>query len=119
MFRSWSVARFAANTQLGEGRGVTIGIYDVVFFHSRRVTVRAHVIPVIRPATPMERIGRGNRFPGPQVEPSLPALVFGSGIPGECKGLQPTVSSVEQVLLQRLNAKGVFDRKLCLVIVAE
>jgi len=43
-----------------------------------------------------------------EMEPALSALLLGAAIPGDRQRLQPAVRKFDEILLQRLDAKGVF-----------
>jgi hypothetical protein len=43
-----------------------------------------------------------------EMEPALAALLLGAVIPGDRQGLQPAVRKFDEILLQRLDAEGVF-----------
>jgi hypothetical protein len=48
---------------------------------------------------------------GVEVEPALAAFVLGAAVPGDGQGLQPAIRELDQVLLQRIDAEGVFHFK--------
>ena len=75
------------------------------------MTLRAHRIPVLHVARPMQWVGTGDRFIRVEMKPTLAAGVFRPGIPGPGQSLKPAVRKSDEILLQRLDAKGVTDRE--------
>jgi hypothetical protein len=58
----------------------------------------------------VQRIVMGDVLPGVDVKPALPALFRRPRIPADRQRLQPAIRELDQVLLQRRDAEGVFDR---------
>ena len=73
------------------------------------MTIRALVVPVLINARPMHGIAGVVLIRLVQPEPALPALRLGPGIPRNIEGLQTTITNINQVLLEWVNTKGVFD----------
>src|SRR3954451_14698666 len=48
---------------------------------------------------------------GVEVEPALAAFVLGAAVPSDGERLQPAIRELDQILLQRIDAKGVFHLK--------
>ena len=103
------MAGFAADIDFGPNRGKAIARRVVVLAHAGRVALGAHEIPVLVQLRPMQNIIMADFLIGIEVEPALATLVFCTAIPGDRQGLQPSVRERNQVLLQRIDAKSVFD----------
>ena len=46
---------------------------------------------------------------GIEMEPALPALILGTGVPGDAQRLIATIGEADQILLQGIHAEGVAD----------
>ena len=46
---------------------------------------------------------------GVEMKPALAALLLRAAVPGDRQRLQPAVGKLDQILLQRIEAEGVFD----------
>src|SRR5690606_24455417 len=83
-----TVAGFAADGHLGVGGAERIRRGVVTEPDVGRMTLRAHVVPVLVRAGPVERIAGRHRLVGVEVEPALPACLRWPRIPGERQRLQ-------------------------------
>src|SRR5262245_14160913 len=77
------------------------------------MTFGAHEIPVLIELGPMQDIVVVDFFIGIEMEPPLPALFLWAGIPGDRERLHAPVRKLDQVLLQRIDAEGVFHLENC------
>lgn len=87
---------------------VGFGLRIVVLAQIGRVTIGAHQVPVLIDLGPVQRVGGLNSLVSIDVEPA-----FLVGVPGRAQRLQPATRELNQVLLQRSDAKGVFDFEIC------
>jgi len=71
-------------------------------------TRRTEVPGLVDPG-PMQRITSLRRLIGIEMEPALPALIGGPGVPRGAERLDPAVRQRDQILLQRVDAEGVAD----------
>src|SRR2546423_877245 len=71
----------------------------VPFAHRRRVTVGAHVVPVVLRARPMKRIGMRCLGARREREPVLPALNRGTRIPSHGERLKSPARKSNEILL--------------------
>ena len=85
--------------------------HAVVFLQIGGMTFGAHVVPVLFTSGPVQWILVRNEFLRIDVVPALAALSAAPGIPGDRQHLHVTIGHLDQVLLQRRNAKRVFDRE--------
>ena len=74
----------------------------VALAHVRRVTVGAHVVPVLLPTRPVELVAGGELLVGVEIDPAPRVHV-----PRARVGLQASAGELEQVLLQRLEPEAV------------
>ena len=109
MPRSLAVAGLAADADLRPGRRETVACRIVVLADAGRVALRAHVVPVLVQPGPMQDIGMADILAGIEVEPALAARRPRAAVPGDRQRLQPAVGELHQVLLQGIDAEGVFD----------
>src|SRR3954447_5770147 len=108
MARALAVAGLAADADLGPGGGEAVVRRIIVLVHARRVALGAHEVPVLVQLGPMQDIVVADLLMGIEVEPALAAVVLRSAVPGDRQRLQAAVRERDQVLLQRLDAEGVF-----------
>src|SRR6185437_9750133 len=73
------------------------------------MAVRAHEIPVLVGAAPMQPIAGGNFLVRIQVKPALPTGLARPAVPGNSQRLQPVPRHSNQVLLQWRETKGVLN----------
>ena len=107
MSRTGSVAAFASHVDLEPGCVERVGIGAIVFVEVGRVTLRAHEIPVLLPARPVQRIGGVDFIVGVDMKPALPTLLDRTHIPGKWQRLDLAAGKLNHVLLQWLNAEGI------------
>src|SRR3974390_37805 len=110
--RTLPVARFAADADLGPGRGEAIRAGVVILAQAGRVTLRAHEIPVLVQFRPVQDIVVFDLFIGIEMKPALTAFFFRSCVPGNRQRLNPAIRKPNEILLQRIDAKGVFHLEL-------
>ena len=106
--RALAVAGLAAHADFRPGRCEAIGLGVVVLAQARRVAFRAHEIPVLVQFGPVQDIVVPDLLVGIEVKPALAAFVLRPAVPGERQGLQAPVGEFDQILLQRIDAEGVF-----------
>ena len=107
--RSRPVARLARHVDLGEGGAVRVGRRVVALRDVRRVALRAHEVPVLVRAGPMEHIVVRDRFLRIEVEPALPAFLRRARVPHHVQRLIAAAREGDEVLLERVHAEGVRD----------
>ena len=103
------MAGLAADADLRERCGKAIGRRIVVLAHAGRMTFGAHEVPVLVQLGPVQDVVVTDLLVRIEVEPALAALCLRSAVPGHRQGLQAAVGKLDQVLLQRIDAEGVFD----------
>src|SRR6516165_7672649 len=106
--RPLAVAGLATHADFRKARGEAIVGRVIVFAHAGRVALRAHEIPVLVQLGPMQDVVVLDLLVRVEVEPALAALRFRAAIPGDRERLQAAVREFDQVLLQRIDAEGVF-----------
>jgi hypothetical protein len=107
--RSRPVARFAADGDLGIRGAERVRRRVVVLAHVGRMTVRAHEVPVLRAAGPVQLVAVVDAVVRIQVEPALPAPFARTRVPRDRQRLHAAVGELDQVLLERLDAERVLD----------
>ena len=111
MARACAMAGFTAHADLGKGGRELIAGRIVVLTHAGRVTFGAHEIPVLVEFGPVQRIAAGDLAIGIEMKPALATLIFGPAVPRDRQRLNSAIGKGDQILLQRLDAKSVFDLK--------
>src|SRR5882724_4002743 len=106
-----TVASFATNADLRESRCEPVVCRVVILPNAGRVALRAHEVPVLVELRPMQDIVVADFLLRIKVKPALTAFVFWSAVPGDGQCLQSTVRKFDEILLQRVNTKRVFDLK--------
>ena len=101
---AWAVAGLAADVDFIPARGVGVGGGIVALAQVGAVAFRAHQVPVLVAARPVHWVAGAGAAIGIEVEPALAA-----GIPGHRQGLQAAAGKFDEVLLERVDAEGVFD----------
>lgn len=109
MVRARPVAGLAGHVHFGEGGLVAISGDVVVPLQVGAVAIRAHPVPVLVEAGPVQGVAGLHIVVRVQVEPAAAALAGGPAVPGERQRLQAAVGECHQVLLQREDAEGVAD----------
>ena len=105
------MAGLAADADLGEGGGETIGCCIVILAHAGRVALRAHEIPVLVQLGPMQGVVVLDLLVRIEMKPALSALFLRPAVPGDRQCLQSAIREFDQVLLQRIDPEGVFHRE--------
>src|SRR5262249_51418557 len=106
--RALPVAGLAADADLGPGGGEAVVRGVVVLAHPGRVALRAHEIPVLVQLGPMQNIIMLDHLVRLEMEPGLAAFLLRPAVPGDRQRLQPAVGEFDEILLQRIDAEGVF-----------
>ena len=106
--RALAVAGLAADADLGPGGGEAVFGGVVILVHAGRVALRAHEIPVLVQLGPMQDIIVLDLLARIEMKPALPALLLRPAVPGDRERLQPAVRKFDEILLQRIDAEGVF-----------
>ncbi len=103
------VASLAADADLLPRRREGVVGRVVILAHAGRVTLGAHEIPVLVELRPMQNVGVADRLARIEMEPALTALLLRPAVPRDGERLNPPVRKRDQILLQRIEAEGVFD----------
>jgi hypothetical protein len=103
-----AMAGLTADADLCPGTGEAVIHRVVILAHAGRVALGAHEIPVLVQLGPMQDVVVLDLLVRIEMEPALAALLLGAVIPGDRQGLQPAVRKFDEILLQRLDAEGVF-----------
>ena len=77
-----------------------------------RMAIRAHAIPVLTHLRPVQHVSVIDGFIPINMKPALPTLLHRAAVPGNTERLDSAVGQFDQVLLQRVSAERVADRKL-------
>ncbi|WP_319325864.1 hypothetical protein [Bradyrhizobium sp.] len=72
------------------------------------MALRTHEIPVLVQLRPVQGIVAGDGVVRVEMKPALTALLFRPRVPGDGEGLDAAVREFDQILLQRIDAEGVF-----------
>src|SRR5262245_49170703 len=107
------MAGLAANADLRKGCGEMLRHRIVVLMHARRMAFGTHEIPILVQLGPVQEIVVTDLLIRIEVKPALTTPILGSAVPSERQGLQATVWKFDQVLLQRIDAEGVFHLERC------
>src|SRR5262249_8746299 len=103
-----AMAGLAADADLCPGAGEAVIRRVVILAHAGRVAPGAHEVPVLGQLGPMQNIVVLDLLVGIEMEPALATLLLRAGVPGDREGLQPAVREFDEILLQRVDAEGVF-----------
>src|SRR5579872_5028501 len=103
------MAGLATNADLRPFGCETIRLGIVVFAQARRVTLRAHEIPVLVQLGPVQDVVVFDLFVRVEMKPALAAFVFRSRVPGNRQRLNTTVWKFDEILLEWIDAESVFD----------
>ena len=106
--RALAVAGLAADADLGEVRREAVLRRVVVLAHAGRMALGAHEVPVLIELRPVQDVVVLDVLVGIEVEPALAALVLRPRVPGERERLHAAVGEFDEILLQRIEAEGVF-----------
>jgi hypothetical protein len=109
-----AVTRLAGDVDLRIARGKAAGLRIEILPNARRVARRAHVVPVLARARPVQRVTEAHVVARIEVKPALPALRSRPRVPRDGERLEAPVGELEQILLERSRPEGVLD-----VVVAE
>src|SRR5262249_43304667 len=107
--RSLAVTRLAADADLGKRCGIPVVHGVIVLANASRVALRAHVVPVLVQLGPMQDVVVLDHLVGVEMKPALAALLLWAAVPGDRQRLQPAIGKFNQILLERIDAEGVFD----------
>src|SRR5262249_29006267 len=102
------MAGLATHADFRKARGEAIVGRVIVFSYAGRVALGAHEIPVLVQLGPMQNIVVLDLLAQIEMEPTLSALVFRPAIPGDRERLQAAIREFDEILLQRIDAEGVF-----------
>src|SRR5450759_3504503 len=97
--RTRTMARFARHVDFGERRAELIGALVVALSDRRRMTVGAHVIPVVITPHPVELVLRSGAVTRREREPALPALDGRASVPGDGERLHASAGELHEVCL--------------------
>src|SRR5262245_18476288 len=103
------MTRLAGPVDLGPRRRVTSGDLVVALADVRRMAVGAHVVPVLLPPGPVELVAVVDILLRIEMEPALAARLTRTRVPGDRQRLQAAARQLDQILLQRPDAKRVLD----------
>src|SRR5262245_24756807 len=103
-----AMACLAADADLCPGAGEAVIRRVVILAHAGRVALRAHEVPVLVQLGPMQDVIVLDLLVRIEMEPALSALLLRAGVPGDRERLQPSVREFDEILLQRIDPKGVF-----------
>ena len=88
----------AGDIELVPGGVVTILRGVEVLGEPRRVALGAHEVPGLVGSRPVQEVVVGQRIFGVEMEPALPTLLRGPGIPRDAEGLQASARKADQKL---------------------
>lgn len=111
MARALAMARLATDADLGKMRGKAIMHSVIILVHICRMAFGAHEVPVLIQLGPMQNIVMSDPFVWIEMEPALAALLFRPRIPRDRQSLEPSIGKFHEILLQRVDAEGIFDFK--------
>ena len=77
------MACFATDTDLGERRGILVGLGIIILANASRMAIRAHVIPVLIQLGPMQRVVVLDLLVRVEVKPALAPLLLWAAVPGD------------------------------------
>jgi hypothetical protein len=102
------VAGLAADADLGPGGGEAVRRGVVILAHAGRMALRAHEIPILVQLGPVQDVVVLDVLVRIEMKPALAAVALRAAVPGDREGLQAAVGKFDEILLQRLDAEGVF-----------
>ena len=106
------MAGLARDIDLGECSRVGVGRGAVVAAQIGRMALRAHEVPILLPAGPVQRVTMVDLLVGIEMEPALPALGLGACIPGNRERLKPPARQFDQILLPGRDPEGELDLEI-------
>src|SRR5271168_1991598 len=109
MVRSGAVAALAGDVDLVVPGSICAGPRVVILADIRRVAIRAHEIPGLIDAGPVPGIAKGKFLARIKTEPALTSERRRTTVPRNPERLEAAAAHLDEVLLQRINAKRVFD----------
>ena len=104
-----SVAGLAADADLGKAGIETIRGRVIILAQRGGMALRAHEVPVLLRARPVQRIGGRDHLVRIEVEPALAALARRADVIGEGQGLFAAIGKADQILLERFETEGIRD----------
>lgn len=105
---SWAVALFAAYVDFRKRCVVGVRFQVVVLLQVGGVALGASRVPVLGDASPVERIVWSETFVGNVGRRDFEPF-FAMGVPRNAKHLHSAVRELDHILLEWVNAEGVFD----------
>ena len=105
--RPGAVTRLARDVDLVERRLVGVARGVIAFADMRRVAFGALQIPVLVPTGPMQRVAVVDLLVRIKMKPALPALFLLARVPCDRQRLITAAGKLDEILLQRIDAKGV------------
>src|SRR4029079_7550109 len=110
--RPGPVTRLARDVHVGPARLVDVGGRGIALLETRRMALRAHVVPVACRTRPVKDVVRVHVLAGLKVEPALTTLGRRTAVPGHRESLESSPRKRHEELLQGLDAERVRDRVL-------
>ena len=104
-----TVTGFAGNVDFRPAGFESILLQGIVFTNVGRVTLGAHVIPVVIEARPMQRIFVVHFLVGVKMKPTLATLLGCARVPTDAQRLVTSSGKLDQILLKWNGPKGVGD----------
>ena len=109
MLRSRTVTGFAAHVDFRPVCRIGLAGQIEVLLQIGGMAICTHEVPVEVEPGPVQLVPGLDVLLGVQVEPALSALRFVPAVPGDTECLHLAAGKLHQVLLQRMNPKGVGD----------
>lgn len=101
------MATLAADGLLLPGAGEAVFPVVVVLEQARGMAIGAHCVPVLVAPCPVQWIARSEALAGVEREPALATLLLRPAVPRDRQRLEAAAGKCNQILLQRMEAKGV------------
>lgn len=89
---------------------IAVGFRRVVPGQTRTVAIRTLAVPVLIYASPVEWVAGVISTRLSQLKPTLPTILFWTGVPGNIKGLQAAIFCLKEILLKGVASEGISDR---------
>ena len=109
MARAGAMAGLTGDADVGPGSVVTVFRQSVVLLQVGGVAIGAHEVPVLQWAGPVQDVAVVDLFVGVEMEPPLASRGGGSAVPGDAQGLITSIRKSDEILLERVYAKGIGD----------
>ena len=104
-----AMAGLAGDVDLRVTGVVALALGVIALLQVRGMAVRALIIPGLIRRRPVQRMAVVYRLVRVEMEPVLPPLLLGAGIPGQAQALEPPARELDQILLKGPPAEGVAD----------